>query len=176
MLQILTWNRTDSSNFNYARSFMHLRIRVHPRLLLSSLLQLLSHSTDCSHLNVGRESRVGRAVTRLASQSEDTGSMPGAGSHIIHLFIVYIYRIHYRPTDGDVKWRSRVLELYSGHVKEPGWLVEFHVSLYQNSALNFISSFDRNNFILFSDSLSVLQPLKKPRIYTTRYSRAIHCS
>ena len=28
-------------------------------------------------------------------------------------------------------------------------------------ALNFISSFDRNNFIIFSDSLSVLQSLKK---------------
>ena len=32
--------------------------------------------------------------------------------HIIHFFIVYIHRIH----------RSLVSELYSGHVKEPGWL------------------------------------------------------
>ena len=49
-------------------------------------------------------SRGGRADTRLASQAEYTGSMPVAGSHIIYLLIVYIYRIHYRPTDGDVQW------------------------------------------------------------------------
>ena len=49
-------------------------------------------------------SRGGRAVTRLASQAEDPGSIPGAGFHIIHIFIVYIHRIHYRPTDGDVNW------------------------------------------------------------------------
>ena len=42
--------------------------------------------------------------------------------HIIHLVVVYIRRIHHRPTDGDVTWRPRVSELYSGHVKEPGWL------------------------------------------------------
>ena len=31
------------------------------------------------------------------------------------------------------KCRSRVSELYIGHVKEPGWLVEFNVSLFPNS-------------------------------------------
>ena len=82
-------------------------------------------------------SRGGRAVTRLASQAEDPGLMPGAGSHIIHLFIVYIHRIHHRPTDGDVKWRSRVSELYSGHVKELRWLWWNSMSLYPNSVSPF---------------------------------------
>ena len=63
--------------------------------------------------------------TRLAFPAEDPGSIPGAGSHcphIIYLFIVYIHRIHHRPADGNVKWRSHVSELYSWQVKEPGWL------------------------------------------------------
>ena len=73
----------------------------------------LTHTYAFKH---AQGSRGGRAVTRLASQAEDPGSMPGAGSHIIHLFVVYVNRIHNRPTDGDVKWRSRVS-------------VEFHVSV-----------------------------------------------
>ena len=59
-------------------------------------------------------SRGGRAVTRLASQVEDRNNYSE--------YCNYIHRIHHRPLDGDVKWWSRVSELYSGHVKEPGWL------------------------------------------------------
>ena len=54
-------------------------------------------------------SRGGRASTLFAFQEEDPGSMPGAGSHIINIFIVYVHRSHHRPTDGDVNimtWNS----------------------------------------------------------------------
>ena len=98
---------------------------------LEQLSQLI-HFTAGSH--------GGLAVTRLAFQAEDPGSMPGAGSNISFissLYTMYIHCIHHRPTDGKVKWPSRVSELYSGHLKEPGWLVEFHVSLYPISVSPF---------------------------------------
>ena len=90
-------------------------------------------------------SRCGRVVTRLAFQAEDPGSMPGGWlSHIIHLFIVYIHRIHHCPMDGDVKWRSRVSELYSEERKRTRVaVVEFHVSLYPNSVSPFFPQYAR---------------------------------
>ena len=47
-------------------------------------------------------SRDSRAVTRLAFQTENPGSIPGASSHIPFIVQVYIHRIHHRPEDGDV--------------------------------------------------------------------------
>ena len=58
--------------------------------------------------------------------------------HIIHLCIVYIHRIHHRPTDGDVKWRSCVSELYSRHVIEPAG--SFIFSLYISDYPSYFSS------------------------------------
>ena len=47
-----------------------------------------------------------------------------APTYSIHLFIVhvYIHRIQHRPSDGNVKFRSRVSLLYPGHVETLRWL------------------------------------------------------
>ena len=88
--------------------------------------------------------------------------MPGAGSHIIHLFIVYIHRMHHCPTDGDVKWWSRVSELYSGHVNEPGWLWLNSMSLCIRilSLLSFLCMHDKCVNIMTSIAYIVLKGRK----------------
>ena len=63
--------------------------------------------------------------------------------HIIHLFSVYINLIHHRPSDGDAQCRSRVSGLYSGHVKEPGWLW-LNSRTVSECCLSFLSSIHAN--------------------------------
>ena len=65
--------------------------------------------------------------------------------YIIHLFIVYIHRIHYhRPSDGDVRcWTRKMLDPCIGAVlrarkRTRSAVVEFHVSLYPNSVSPFL--------------------------------------
>ena len=61
-----------------------------------------------------------RKVYLLVQSSGRTGFDPRSWlPHIIHLFNVYIHRNHW----------SRVSELYSGHVKEPEWLLWNSMSL-----------------------------------------------
>ena len=85
-------------------------------------------------------SRGGRAVTCLTSQAENPGSMPGDGYHIIHLFILYIHRIHHRPTGGFRKMASPCIRaVLQARKRTRVAVVEFHVSV-SDFFLSFLSS------------------------------------
>ena len=93
----------------------------------------------------------GPAVTRLASQAEDPGSMPGACSHISFIFSLYISIVfiivrRMGTKNGDPVYLS---ELYSGHVKEPGWLWCNSKSLCIRILLLLILSWPRKDYCFF---------------------------
>ena len=73
-------------------------------------------------------------TSRLSSGRPGFDARSWLPAHIIHIFIVYIHLFHHRPTDGDVKWRSRVLR---AHKRTRVAVVEFHVSLYPISVSPF---------------------------------------
>ena len=79
-------------------------------------------------------------------------------------YCIYIHRIHYRMSDRDVKCWSRVSELYSGHVQEPGrpWWNTKYVCIRILSLLSFPCMHDKYVNIMTWIAYIVLKGRKTP--------------